>query len=442
MLIWYNYVDTQADKFYYCTMKTVRFVSLIYVLAIASCSSIQKSIVKLESKYQYNAGFYLIDPSNNKVLEDYRSNRYFTPASNTKIYTLYAASMVLPDSMPAFKYVKSDSGLVVWGTADPSFLNPLLPQSNVYSFLAGADKIYLSSSNFEDARFGAGWAWDDYNGGYSQEKTAFPIYGNSVQFNIDRMDRSLVIQPAIFTDSVRIKASNKFAVNRQEFSNKFEWDTAQCNNCARLRPIYFSNNTTVNLLKDTLHIPIEIVSTPLLSSSNTYYSIPTDSVLKVMMQASDNFLAEHLLLAVAAVLTDTLSTPIAIREMDKKMEAFLPDKLVWRDGSGLSRYNLFTPRNMVALWAALYKEMGEERLFSLISVGGKSGTLEHWFGAEKPYIYGKTGTLSNVFSLSGFLITKSGKRLIFSTMNNNFPVQSSVIKKELELILREIHEKY
>ncbi|VAW29144.1 D-alanyl-D-alanine carboxypeptidase [hydrothermal vent metagenome] len=409
---------------------------------MVGCSSIQKSIIELESKNEYNAGFYLFDPATNKVLIDYKSDRYFTPASNTKVYTLYAANTVLPDSMPAFKYIETDTALLIWGVADPSFLNPLLPQGKSYSFLASQKQIYLSESNFEGERFGAGWAWDDYNGNYSQERTGFPIYGNSVSFSIDSINHKLLIKPAIFKDSIQLHQGKKYTISRAEYANLFNVELGNCNDCEKLRPIYFSDKTLKRLLQDTLHLPVKIKHLPLPPSAQTFYSVPKDSVLKVMMQQSDNFMAEHLLLSVASVLTDTLSTSIAIREMSSKIESFVPQKLVWRDGSGLSRYNLVTPQNMVALWRQLYKEMGEERLFSLISVGGEKGTLTHWFKAETPYIYGKTGTLSNVFCLSGFLIAKSGKQLIFSYTNNNYPVPSSDIKKEMELILRDVYEKY
>ena len=415
---------------------------LILVFVAVGCSSFEKSIKSLELKHQYNAGFYLINPANDKVLVDYRSDRYFTPASNTKVYTLYASQLVLPDSMPAFKYVQSDSTLQIWGLSDPVFLNPLLPQGNTYLFLTNAPKISLSLENFYADRFGPGWAWEDYQYYFAQERTAFPIYGNSVVFDRDSLSNELQIRPSIFRDSIIVQPAEKYAITRSEYTNLFVWDTTACNSCERTRPLHFSNRTLVSLLEDTLKIPVSINTTPIPKEAKTFYSIPTDSVLKVMMQESDNFLAEHLLLSVASQLTDSLSTEVGIKHITNKLNSFLPDSLVWRDGSGLSRYNLVTPRNMVALWDQLYKDMGEERLLNLISVGGKAGTLEHWFGAETPYIYGKTGTLSNVFCLSGFLFTKSGKRLIFSYTNNNYPTSSSVIKKEMELILREIYEKY
>ncbi len=421
----------------------VRVLIIVSLSAfLLGCSSIKKSIIEVADQYQYHPGFYLYDPVAKKELIALNEDKYFTPASNTKVYTFYSSLQVLPDSMPSFRYVKTDTALFIWGLADPSFLNDKLMQGDGYSFLASAPKIYFSNANFIAPRFGAGWAWDDYNGNYSQERTAFPIYGNSVIFNIDSTTRELQVQPSIFMDSVIITEGDKYSITRKEFSNVFEWDTTACTSCERLRPIYFGKNHFQKLLSDTLKVDVQIMDLPLPETAQIYYSIPTDSVLKVMMQESDNLMAEHLLLSVAAQLTDTLSTKIGIREMSEKINAFVPDKLNWRDGSGLSRYNLFTPRSMVFLWDKIYNDIGEERLFSLISVGGKVGTIEKWFKADTPYIYGKTGTLSNNFNLSGFLITKSGKRLIFSYMNNNYTVSSSDIKKEMEVILKKVYEKY
>src|SRR5690606_40565208 len=66
---------------------------------------------------------------------------------------------------------------------------------------------------------------------------------------------------------------------------------------------------------------------------------------KVMMQESDNFIAEQLLLLCAQVLSDSLKTEIAIDFVKKHYLDDLVDEPVWVDGSGLSRYNLFTPRS-------------------------------------------------------------------------------------------------
>ena len=73
---------------------------------------------------------------------------------------------------------------------------------------------------------------------------------------------------------------------------------------------------------------------------------------------------------------------------------------------------------------------------------GESGTLKNSYKASKPYIYAKTGTLRNNHSLSGLLITKSGKTLYFSFMNSNYTVPNSQLKQAMEEILITVHDQY
>jgi D-alanyl-D-alanine carboxypeptidase/D-alanyl-D-alanine-endopeptidase (penicillin-binding protein 4) len=179
-----------------------------------------------------------------------------------------------------------------------------------------------------------------------------------------------------------------------------------------------------------------------LSSAKTLYSIPVDSLYKEMMQESDNFIAEQLLLTCANVLSDSLKPEIAITYMKKNYLSDLPDEPVWVDGSGLSRYNLFTPRSIVKLWEKIYVRVPRERLFPLLAIGGKTGTVKRWYKNEPPYLYGKTGTLSNNHSLSGYLVTKKGRTLIFSFMSNNYPGSVSTVRPEMEKILNELYLYY
>ena len=139
-----------------------------------------------------------------------------------------------------------------------------------------------------------------------------------------------------------------------------------------------------------------------------------------MLENSNNFIAEQILLLAANELSDTFQTKIAINYMKENYLKDLPDEPVWVDGSGLSRYNLVTPRSMVKLLEKIKNEVPYEELFATLPVGGKTGTLKEQFYAPEPFIFAKTGSLSNNYNLSGFLKTKKGKMLIFSFMNNNF----------------------
>ena len=199
---------------------------------------------------------------------------------------------------------------------------------------------------------------------------------------------------------------------------------------------------TTELVTDTLKEIVYWVDRPLLQTARTVYSIPSDSLYRVMMQDSDNFIAEQLLLVCAGVLSDSLQPEIAIRHIENNFLKDLPDKPIWVDGSGLSRYNLFTPRSIVRLWEKIYELVPRDRLFSILATGGKSGTIRNWYKADKPYIFGKTGSLSNNHSLSGYLVTRTGKTVIFSFMNSNFTVPGNEVRRNMQSILNFIYETY
>lgn len=196
------------------------------------------------------------------------------------------------------------------------------------------------------------------------------------------------------------------------------------------------------ILSDTVKRKVSVINRHFDLAAQTIYSLPADSLYKVMMQESDNFIAEQLLLVCSNVLSDSLKPEIAIKYVEENFLSDLPDKPVWVDGSGLSRYNLFTPRSIVNVWKKIYQKVPQERLFKILAAGGETGTIKNYYRAEKPYIYGKTGTLSNNHCLSGYIITKKGKTLIFSLMNANFTQPTREVKKWMEEVLRLIHDNY
>ena len=411
-------------------------------MIISACSPVIREISSFSETNQYHAGFYLYDPGKNKVLADYQGEKYFTPASNTKILTLYAVKKFLPDPLPMFYIENRDSVVYLWPTGNPEFLNPILDDSLNYITLSSLDSIVLMDGSFTDGRFGSGWMWDDYNSSDSPELVSFPIYGNLATFNLDTITNQVSVTPAFLQDSLILEQGERFGVTRREGSNTFKVTIGKCGDCERERPFRLTEEMITALYSDTLKIPVAIDTLAKPANVAILYGQAQDSVLKVMMQESDNFLAEHLLLQVGEALTDTLDSRMAIDTVQSYLQQFLPDSAIWVDGSGLSRYNMITPRSVVFLWKELIELVGEDRLKQIIAEGGVSGTIENWYGGEPSYVYGKTGTLRHNHNLSGMLTTKSGKTLLFSFMHNHYSTSTTPIKEEMERVLRMIYEKY
>ncbi len=430
--------------------RPILFIAVI--LLQFSCSSIRKGPIEkelkgLETKFQDHTGFALYDPESAKMIMSYNGDRYFIPASNTKIFTFYTSLNTLGDSLPGIQYTIRQDSLFFWATGDPSLLYEDLPASHVLEFLSSRPEVLVyAEENKRTERFGPGWSWDDYNYTYSVERTPLPIYGNRFSFTLDSITGLLDSPQEFFKryiwlgdtlelpEMVRDYESNRttFFPGKERSNEEFSI------------PFKYSSELVARLLTDTLNrkvVPLQM-ERPSANDLKTIYSIPTDSALTVMMQNSDNFIAEQLMMMNGLILTDTLD---ASNGIDKAVELYftgIPDKPQWVDGSGLSRFNLFTPRSIVWLWNQLYTKYGTERLFPMVASGGGNGTLKTYYRSDIPFIFGKTGTLSNNNTLSGFLITRKGKILIFSMMHNNYPGYSTPVKREMERILTEIHDKY
>jgi D-alanyl-D-alanine carboxypeptidase/D-alanyl-D-alanine-endopeptidase (penicillin-binding protein 4) len=119
----------------------------------------------------------------------------------------------------------------------------------------------------------------------------------------------------------------------------------------------------------------------------------------------------------------------------------LPQKPRWVDGSGLSRYNLFSPQDFVTILNKMANDFGMERLRQIFPTGGE-GTMRNYFRADSNYIFAKTGTLSGVVSLSGLLYTRKNKLLVFSIIVNNHRSSATDIRRAVERFLQGIRKKY
>lgn len=142
-----------------------------------------------------------------------------------------------------------------------------------------------------------------------------------------------------------------------------------------------------------------------------------DSILyRAVLQNSDNLISENLLLMVAQERLGQFSAKAIISGLSKGWIT-APDKWVWVDGSGLSRYNLITPRNLIWVLNHIYKEWGPTDIQFHFPEAGVSGTLKGFYSSKRlPRVFAKTGTLRNNHNLSGYILDQNNEWYVFSIM--------------------------
>lgn len=442
--------------------------SLVFLVACSSSRQLPSSaassdpmqaaiqaILQEPSLQQAHLGISIYDADADSFLLQYQGDKYFVPASNTKIVTSYAAMKWLGDSTLTFRYAEQDTAIFLEPGADPSFMHRDFRTQPAINWLLKVQKpLYLVGKHWQTTAWGSGWSWGDYESAYMAERSPLPVYGNTIRWEqvialdpYDNSEAKLVSSDPPTDWPVSFSLDNpdgSFKVTRALAENHFTIYEGKEDNPSRELPfVTHGMESARQLLSDSLqkpvgyregYLPKSLVWKPL-------YSQPLDSVLKPLMHRSDNFMAEQILLMLSYKATGMLNERLATDTLLKTLLADLTDAPRWADGSGLSRYNLFTPRSLVQILKKLRNEIGMERVKEIFPSGGE-GTLRGYYVSEQPYLYAKTGTLSGVVALSGYMSSASGRPLIFSVLVNNHRASASEIRRAVERFLLEVRGKY
>src|SRR6266487_1666405 len=435
-------------------------IILHFSFCIFTSCSIQKQIsrsatqlvLKDSSLTAAHVGISIYEPATSKYWYNYQGNHYFVPASNTKIPTCYAAMKYLGDSLVTFSIKENVDSIFLKPCADPTFLDTEYPNQQFFNYLKAANKniVVLYNNKDQVEGLGSGWAWNDYQESYMAERSAMPIYGDVITF--ETRDNSLIAFPPIMKSPYMNEPmmqltgrGDKFGIEREQDQNKFNISVSE--SVFKKTQIPFKTKwgiTNFEFLRDTLNKPKDRVTISLSLSFDGYkkiHSQPTDSLLKPMMHRSDNFFAEQTLLMVSNELLGVMNDEKIIDTLLKTNFKDLPQRPRWVDGSGLSRYNLFSPQDFVFILNKMKNDFGMERVKTILPTGNE-GTLSNYYKTETGFIFAKTGTLSGVVSLSGFLYTKKNKLLIFSVLVNNHNSSATAVRKAVEKFVEGIRNKY
>jgi len=437
----------RITNFKFETWFKILFIVAAIAMVLSACSvrQAQKTLLNAEGVKGAHVGIAVYNDTKGQWLSKYQSDHYFTPASNIKILATYLGLQFLGDSLPGWKMAENADTLFLMPLGDPSFMHPEFRHQPVVDRIKNTNKQVVVIGNHQDQFevFGSGWSWADYAEDYQPERSRMPIYGNVVHFYQSNKKLEAIKPFYFFKDLVDLDKAEEKNWSRNRLGNHF-FATNETNK-SKYFQVPFSQEDVpmvkaIELLSDTLGKKISFQKNSTLTSIpfKTIKTVSTDSLLKIMMLRSDNFYADQIVLMASAQLFGKMDDAALIDSVKKLFFADLPQKMRWVDGSGLSRYNLNTPENYIAILKQMQAKFGETRVKNIFEKGGE-GTISAYYKNFPGTIYAKTGTLGGQVALSGFIYTPKQQKLYFSVLvANHMSPSSAQVRRAVESYLTRV----
>ncbi len=400
-------------------------------------------------------------------------DKLFIPASEIKLFTSAAALLLLG---PNYTFetnffangellrgtLKGD--LIIRGYGDPSISNRFGNASVTSIFEKWADtlkargiyeitgNIYGDDSAFDNLNYGKGWPLDYESSWFAAPSGALSLNENIVVIKVEPTDINFPAKISIIPETKYItvtknvmtvsdESEENIVVHREPGSNtititgKIKKGTKQIiEHSAIINPLkYFLTVLEEVMTKKGIICRGKIASIdeadktindddliPLFTNK----SVSLKSIVTELNKNSNNFYAEQILklLGYEEYGYGSVDNGVkACREILNSM-GINPDNMVMADGSGLSRLNLVTPRQIVNLLSFMYKNEKYATFYESLPIAAVDGTLKDRMArsAAENNVRAKPGFNNYVSALSGYLKTVNGEPLVFSIIVNNF----------------------
>jgi serine-type D-Ala-D-Ala carboxypeptidase/endopeptidase (penicillin-binding protein 4) len=176
----------------------------------------------------------------------------------------------------------------------------------------------------------------------------------------------------------------------------------------------------------------------------SHRSPPLSQLAVRLMKISQNLYAETLLKSIGAA-AGTPSFAGGRTQVERTLQAWgVPSSdLIDRDGSGLSRYDFVTPAALVTVLTHIYGDDRHRDLFTAtLPIAGRDGSLSNRMKSTpaENNVRGKTGSMTGVRTLSGYVTDADGEPLVFAIMANNFETTPDVVNQATDAIVVKLAE--
>lgn len=434
--------------------------------------------------------------STGKILESYHSDKLIRPASNLK---LLVSAVYLHELGSDYSYktrlygIGEQNGdawngdLIIRGMGDPTINgdfsdgDPLFLFEKWYRILKERGikringNIFGNESYFDDIPYPKGWEWDDLSFYYGAEIGALSFNSNVVElevladgevgsipqiqwfpFNTNYVEfiNEQVITPANtkYDESYRrIPGTNTILLRSKLPVGYYETEPLSITNPA----LYFIDTFAQYLRMGDIEFNGQLIvdrqqqdwDSPAFLLFDEHSSESLSEIVEWMNKESDNFFAEMLLKTVAAEKYNTEgSTELGIEIIKDFMNTAGLDSsvAVFRDASGMASATLIKLSDLSRLLVWMQNHREWNFYFGSMSVGGQNGTLKFRFGGSPVAgkFFGKSGFVTGVRTLSGYLDTPKNNRLIVTIATNNYAAKTSVVDALHERILEYLYSVY
>ena len=371
-----------------------------------------------------NWGVLIVNPRTGDTLYSRNAGKLFMPASNMKIITSAVALTLLgPDYTYKTTFLADgpvhdsllDGNLLVIGRGDPTIsdnmrglattvMDTLADSVRAHGIRQVTGSLARVGNAFPDSIHGYGWEWDDLG----------EYYGAGVDeliFNEGMAPTTLRPPPDTVRDSLYSGPAKDPATG---YLNAF--------NDALVRK---QITVEAGVLDSILPTPIKM------DTLFTFVSLPMRNILPALMKPSQNQIAEILLKTIGLERGGVGTADSARKIVSEQLLLWgvQPDGFVIRDGSGLSRHDLASPETLVRVLDRIQQDTAFAVFYNAMPIAGVDGTLKDRMKGTpaEGNVHAKTGSLDQARSLSGYVTTADGERLIFSILANNWTTSSSQV---------------
>lgn len=439
--------------------------------------------------------FFAKDVNTGEVIAEYNADMVLRPASTLKLVTTATALELLK---PDYRYKTVleytgkldtlhhflDGNLIIKGGGDPTLGSKYFEQTKSRQFLthwkkavAGLGIDSVSGAVIADASVysykivPSSWSWQNMGNYFGAGPCGLTVEDNtySVFFNTGNRVNDTVTLLGVLPTMPNLNIENFVTADSINYDNSYIFGAPYCNKrvirgelpVGRFRfrvkgsmpdPAYVAawqfdsvlnakgiktgkNPTTIRRMRKNGNYTV--------FSAVSFDTIFSPSLSEIIAQTnihSINLFAEHCAISAGIKLGSAPETSAAMDSITSYWEKLGMNTQGIRltDGSGLSQYDVISPRQMVFVLTRMKKQSPFfNDFYQSFAVGGETGTLEDMFynSAAKGNIHAKSGTIDGVKAYAGYVTTKSGREVVFSMVVNNFGCSSKEAKAKLEYLM-------